>query len=153
MKKIALIGGGMNHVVNHTRKQGFEEGCLELGVKPDKSLMYMDNEAAADVERAVDDAMRRQVDCILCMDDRVCAFALIKLRRDGIRIPEDIKIASFYNSDILNSSIPGITTLQYDPKELGATACRVLFDKLEGKRVDDKQLVGYEVLLKGSTLS
>lgn len=151
IRRIAVIGGGLNHVVNHTRLRGFQLACEELSINQDPDLIYMNNEVAADVERAVDDALRNQVECIVCMDDRVCGATLAKLRKENIHIPEDVKVASFYNSELLENNQPAITTLQYDPKELGAVACRTLFDMLEGKRVQNKQLVGYEVLLKGST--
>lgn len=151
LHRIAVIGGGMNHVVNHTRLRGFQMACEELEINQDPDMIYLNNEAAADVERAVDDALRKQAECILCMDDRVCSATLSKLRKEEVQIPTDVKVASFYNSELLENNQPAITTLQFEPKELGATACRTLFDILDGKPVENKQLVGYEVLLKGST--
>ncbi|MBO6107826.1 MAG: LacI family DNA-binding transcriptional regulator [Eubacterium sp.] len=149
--RFALIGGGLNHVVNHTRLRGFREACEEHDIYVDEDMIYLNNEAGADVERAVDDALRNQADCIICMDDRVCASTLAKLRKENVSIPEDIKIASFYNSELLENNQPAITTLSYDPKELGAVACRTLFEIMEDREVANRQLIGYEVLLKGST--
>jgi DNA-binding LacI/PurR family transcriptional regulator len=103
------------------------------------------------IERAVEDSMNHKADCIVCMDDRICHHVLNKLHRDGVFIPSQVKIASFYNSVILESSQPPITSLYYDPKELGAVACRTLFDYIAGKEVAKRTLLGYEVILKGST--
>ena len=52
---------------------------------------------------------------------------------------------------ILENYRPSITSLQYDPRELGAVACKTLFDYISGKEVQRKILLGYEVVLKGST--
>lgn len=151
VKKLALIGGGDNHVVNITRRTGFERGLESQGIPLKDGLIYMNNETEADVERAVDDALRLGAECIVCMDDRICYSVIRKLRKDNIEIPKQVKIASFYNSAILENSQPAITALQYDPKELGSVACKTLLDYIDGKQVADKVMLSYEVVLKGST--
>jgi DNA-binding LacI/PurR family transcriptional regulator len=85
------------------------------------------------------------------MDDRICYEVLRKLYRMQVKVPDQIKVASFYNSDILANYQPAITTLQYDPKELGEVACHTLLDYINGVDVSKKTLLSYEVLLKNST--
>jgi DNA-binding LacI/PurR family transcriptional regulator len=126
-------------------------GLREQGVPDKPELIYMDCETQEMIEQAVEDSLNRKTDCIVCMDDRICHGVLNKLHRDGVRIPDEVKIASFYNSVILENSQPPITSLYYDPKELGVVACRTLFDYLAGKEVAKRTLLGYEVVLKGST--
>ena len=46
---------------------------------------------------------------------------------------------------------PQITALKYDPLELGMRACETLMDAINGKKTEKRQLLGYEVTLKGST--
>ena len=113
--------------------------------------MFLDNETNQDVERAVDHAILAGAECIVCMDDRICYVALRKLHSDNMVIPGDMKIVSFYNSDLLANHQPAITALQYDPKELGNVACRTLLEVIEGNKVEMKTLLGYEVILRGST--
>jgi DNA-binding LacI/PurR family transcriptional regulator len=86
------------------------------------------------------------------MDDGICIAVLEALREKKLRVPDQMKVASFYNSQILDNHQPAITALQYDPKELGIVACETLFDYLDGKTIPKKELLGYEVLLKGSTM-
>ena len=95
--------------------------------------------------------MSAGADCLICMDDRICYDAIMKFRRDGIDIPGDIKLASFYNSALISNNQPAITSLQYDPKELGNVACKTLLRLIDGEEVETKTLLGYEILLKGST--
>jgi DNA-binding LacI/PurR family transcriptional regulator len=151
IKRLALIGGAASHVVNQTRRRGFELGLEEQGLAVREELIYMDCETEEMIEHAVDDSMNRDADCIVCMDDRICHHVLNKLHRDGVLIPDEMKIASFYNSAILESSQPPITALCYDPKELGVVAGRTLFDYIAGREVPKRTLLGYEVILKGST--
>lgn len=151
IEQFALIGGDTNHVVNQTRQRGFEEGLRQQGAAVKPGRIYMNCEETKLVEHAVEDCLREHVECIMCMDDRICRSVLDKLNRDGIRIPEQVKVASFYNSVILEKYQPAITSLQYDPKELGTVACRTLFNYIAGEEVQKKTLLGYEVILKGST--
>ena len=66
-------------------------------------------------------------------------------------IPDSMKVASFYNSDLLINNQPAITALQYDPRELGNVACRTLLRMIDGEAVEQKIMLSYEVMLKGST--
>ena len=150
-KKLALIGGSLMHVVNNTRQRGFELGIAEAGGKLDKDLLFLGNETTEDVERAVTDALSAGAECIVCMDDIICHDVLIKLRREEVNIPRDIKVASFYNSELLVDNQPQITSISYDPKEIGNLACTTLMRMLDGEEVEEKSLLGYEVLLKEST--
>ncbi len=149
-KRVALIGGSMNHVVNRTRQKGYEEGLIHEGLKVDESLIFPNNETAEEIEDSVEKALDAGADCIICMDDRICHLALTKLKKKGISIPGDVGIASFYNSDILSNNQPAITTLEYDPKELGNVACSTLLKLIAGETVEEKNVLGYKVLLKNS---
>ena len=64
-------------------------------------MLLLGNETSKEVENAADSAVRSGAECIVCMDDSICRDVILKLRRDGICIPEDIGIASFYDSDLL----------------------------------------------------
>lgn len=151
IRKLALIGGNSNQVVNQTRYNGFVSGLEEQNIQVNPEHIFMDAEDSITIERAVDDIMQSGMECIICMDDYICHTVMNKLHRDGIKVPEQIKVASFYNSSILESNQPAITSLQYDPKELGAVACKTLLDYIDGKEIQKKALLSYEVVLKGST--
>ena len=150
-KKLVLIGGSLSHMVNVTRQKGFELGLKTAGIEPDKSMLFLDNETTEDVEEAADKAIKAGTECIVCMDDSICRDVILKLRRDGVRIPEDIGIASFYDSDLLAGYQPQVTALKYDPQKLGNRACNILLKLINGENIPDKNLMGYEVLIKEST--
>lgn len=151
IRKIVLIGGNDNHIVNITRREGYELGIREFKGRNVESAVYMNSDNELSVVRIVENSIREGVECIVCMDDKICNMVLEVLRRENIRIPDDIKVASFYNSDILANSQPGISSLQYNPKELGAKACNTLISYINGEKVPMKTLLSYEVMLKGST--
>lgn len=151
LKKIALIGGDESHVVTQSRLRGFREAYAKMGEEIDESLLYLNLDNHILVDKAVKEALERKVDCILCMDDAICSRVLKMLREQRVKVPQEVKLASFYNSTILENSVPSITSLSFDAKELGMVACRTLLDLIEGIEVKERTLLPYEVVLKEST--
>ncbi|MCM1090126.1 MAG: LacI family transcriptional regulator [Butyrivibrio sp.] len=151
LRRLALIGGDSNHMVNISRRKGFMEGLKANQMSPEEGLVYMDCDDEKDVGYAVESCMRAKADCIICMDDRICRDVLEKLRNDSIVIPTQIKIASFYDSVLLDNSSPAVTALQYDPRSLGIAAAQTLFRLIDGEEVEPITYLNYEVALKMST--
>lgn len=117
----------------------------------DNGLVFFDIDNSVLCEHAVEEVMKQHAECILCMDDGICQNVLNILDKKHISVPNDVKVASFYNSSLLNNYQPAITSLQFDPRELGMVACKLLVDHIEGNEVKKKTHLGYELRLKEST--
>lgn len=111
--------------------------------------MNLDNHVV--IDKIVEEVLERKAECILCMDDAVCSRVLKKLREKNVKVPKDIRVASFYNSSVLENNVPSITSLSFDAKELGMVACKTVLDVIEGAEVETRTLLPYEVVLKEST--
>lgn len=151
MKRIALIGGVESHVVTQSRIQGYEDAHGKAGIPVNPEIMHVNVEKEVMIERAVEKTLEEGADCIVCMDDAVCIHVLNKLRKEQIPIPDKMKVASFYDSSILQNNLPSITSLSFNARELGMTACKVLMGIIDGNDVEQRTLLGYEVILKDST--
>lgn len=151
MERIGIVGGIESHVVTQNRLRGYMEAYENAGIAVDKDIIYVNADREAMIERAVEKLLEADVDCIACLDDAVCMQVLNKLRREHVKVPEQMKVASFYHSSILENHIPSITSLSFNVRELGMTACHILLDMIEGKEVEKRTLLGYEVILKEST--
>ena len=151
LRKVAILGGNEHIYANRKRISGVRYAYEQLGIELEESNIYMNLESRALIEKAVEDAVNSGADCLLCMDDSICSQALRKLRQEHVKVPGDIKVASFYNSSVLENNIPSITSLSFDAKELGMTACKNLLGFIEGEDVPTRTLLSYEVVLKEST--
>lgn len=149
--RAALLGGNEKIMVNKRRLKGFKDGCKMAGREVDEELIFLNLESRISINHAVEEALSLKADCILCMDDGICSHVLKKLRQDHIKVPSDVKVASFYNSSVLQNNVPSITSLAFDAKELGVVACKNLLSQIEGEEVPSKMLLSYEVVLKEST--
>lgn len=149
--RIALIGGNRSYVVTQKRLQGYFDAYVDQGLSVESDLIYLDIESSIMTEKVVEELVEKKVECILCMDDSICKFVLNKLKKLNVKVPQDVKLASFYNSSLLENNIPAITSLQFDVRQLGVMSCKILLDHLEGKEVPNRTLLGYEVSMKEST--
>ena len=83
--------------------------------------------------------------------DSIAGEVMSRCRDEHVKIPEDIKVASFYNSSLLDSAVPSVTSLNFNDRNLGAEAVRSLLAIIDGEDVQSKMLRNYEVILKEST--
>lgn len=151
MHRIAYIGGSTNYTVNTDRLRGYIQGLGEFGLTPEKGMVYSGVETAEQRMDALDAALERRPECLLCCDDALAFSVLKELRRREIRVPEELRLASLYDSEILLDASPTISAVQFDADTLGTAACRALLDSMAGKEVVARQILGYQVILREST--
>jgi DNA-binding LacI/PurR family transcriptional regulator len=151
MKRLALIGGSTNHVITRTRQSGFMAAFDEAGIQVDPSLIYLNIETTSKVGHILKELMKKNIDGVICMDDNLAGEVISRCRDEHIHIPKDLRLASFYNSSILESAVPSVTSLNFNDKNLGAAAAKKLLDMIDGGSVSGEVLRNYEVILKEST--
>ena len=151
MKRIALLGGTMLYTVNMSRLEGFKQAYDMMNQKIDESLLFLELETDDLRMQAVSQALERKPDCILCMDDRLTLLAMNMLKQQGVRVPQDIRVASLYDSSALAESSPAITAVQFDAYALGRKATQQLLQALKGREVETRVELGYQVSMREST--
>lgn len=148
---IGLIGGNSTYMVNQKRLSGFMEAFEAAGKRYNEELVYLDVDGVEETEEIVAELLNKKVDCIVCMDDSLCIYAINKIKAENAKTPNEIRIVSFHSSDLLDMVTPGVTTLNFDASEIGREAFKVLYDLIDGRKIRNKTLLGYEVLIKDST--
>lgn len=150
--RVGLIGGSRNYVVNRARRQGYEDAFQNAGIQTERALIFEDCDRPDRIESAVEKLVQEKVQGIVCMDDVVCSVVLRILSEREIRVPQQIQVASFYDSTLLKNNKPAVTSLLFDDKALGALTCRVLLRYIQGEKVEAKTLLGYQLVVRESAL-
>lgn len=151
IKRLAVIGGRTEHIVNKNRLLGFNKAHSERGLVPDTSLIFMGSSDKTSVEAALDKVLGQKTDCIVCTDDSVCNTVINGLLTHKLDIPKDMRVASFYNSSTLENFRPAITSLEFDAVGAGMLSCSTLLKLIDGGEVKRKTLLGYKILMRAST--
>lgn len=149
--RMALIGGGENINVTHSRLAGFRQGFINRGMKADENQIYLNMHKSDRMDKVLKTAIAEGAECIVCMDDMLCNSVLNCLHNDGLSVPEDIKLCSFYDSNLLSTSKPSITSLYFDAKKLGAEGLSMLMRNLDGEDVANLTLRDFNIQMRDST--
>lgn len=151
MKHIALLGGSMLYTVNQSRLEGFRQAYDKMGQVIDEGLLFLELETDDLRMWAVQQAVERGADCILCMDERLAQLSLNVLKQLNLHVPQDIRLASLYDSENLANAVPPITAVQFNADILGLKATQQLLCALQGEKVETRIELGYQVSLREST--
>ncbi len=150
--RIALMGGDDTHIITDTRRKGYELALRKAGIEPDPSLIRMGVEETGQAGAALAEILSQDPDCLICMDEKITGMVMGECRNRHIRIPQDLRLASFYNSAFLANSSPAITALDIDDRKLGAAAAEKLLEMIDGNRPESVLLKNYQVILRESTM-
>ena len=150
-RRIALIAGTTTYMVNKDRIHGYLRALPEFGIPEDRRLMQDGVENAAQLADALEALLEQRPDCLLCGDDRLAFDVMQALHARHIRVPQDLQVASLYDSELLTSTMPAVSAVQFDAEQLGTAACRMLLDILSRKQTNTRLVEGYQLILRDST--
>ncbi len=141
-ERLLLLYSEKTAYVTRKRIQGFKEA---LGKKYTSDMILDVSDDSKAMGLVIDGIRKHKYDCIICADDRVCMKLLDRLSVSGLTVPEDIKVASFYGSELLSKNRPSITSLKFDARDLGTKACSMLLNLIDGEEPVKEELLGYEI--------
>lgn len=151
MKKFAVLCGDLTQNATKNRLLGCRYAFEDNKISLENHNIYKDVVEPIMTDKVIEDIKKKDIECILCLDDNICINVLNKLKQDHIQVPNDIKVASFYNSSLLDEHYPSITCTEFDVNELGVMASKLLLGLLNEEIVPSKVKMGYKVILKEST--
>lgn len=108
---------------------GFRQQTSERGASSKVIRLGSLNPAALD--RVLDAALEHGSDALLASSDEVALGLLNQARRRGIHIPDQIMLASAVDASSLTLTSPQITATNLFPRRTGATAVRLLVDRID----------------------
>lgn len=150
---IAYFSMNQKHIVERNRYLGFCQAFEDRKMKLNETNVYLNLSTKTLAKSAVETVINKGVDCIVCSDDVMCNWVLSILQELQYNVPQDVKVAAFYNSMFLENHNPPITTIDIDVKELGFVAGKQIVRLLNGEEIEAKTLLNYNILMKQSTKS
>lgn len=146
-KKIAHIYGPQDTITAQERLIGYESMVKDMPwFSP--TLMVGGNFQIDGGMKAVEVLLERHpdVDGIFAANDLMAIGALKRLLKMGIKVPDDIAICGFDGIGLTEITDPELTTVAQSIYEMGATAARLVINKIEGVTSED-QVVEMDVQL------
>jgi len=138
-KRFAFIGYEMSEIQTIERRyEGFIFGLKKNNLRKD-SCLVIDYEKFFDSVESVFFTPLRPT-AVFCAND-IIAFSVIKsLKNIGLRVPEDISVVGFDDNVASFAFIPSLTTVKQDYFQIGATAGKIILDKIINKQKINQQI-------------
>lgn len=111
------------------RYSGFMEAMSEAGLGiEDTKILWLDTVDIRQMEKQTARVLERSKDCtaLFCYNDEVAYGVLDILKKSGIRVPQDISVASVDNANLATMGEIGITTVPHPMELLGKKASETL---------------------------
>ncbi len=92
------------------------------------------------------------VQAVFFAGDVLAVGAIFECQRRGIAVPERIAIAASDDNELMQSTVPPITTVAFPRYEIGARSASMIVARTRGEALPESRVdVGFEVIRRGST--
>ena len=149
---IGFLSGPPTSHSGRERAQGFKTALSAAGDGLDGTLV---RPCSPNPEGGYEGAFellseRTDLDGLVCYNDLVAVGALRACAESGLRVPIDVAVVGC--DDIMVASLlsPALTTLRVPKYEIGASAARMLLDRIGGKRGENEVLLQPELVVRES---
>jgi LacI family transcriptional regulator len=138
-KRIAHITSTNNLLISRERFEGYKAALDKHGLNyyPEYTK-YCDHGGMLvdEVEIAVTQLMKlsKRPEAIFSTNDRITTSCIPILKRLGYRIPQDVALAGFTNSDVAESFDPPLTVVRQPAFMMGQLATEMLIKTIESKK-------------------
>lgn len=134
--------------IAHQRLNGYKKAIDEMNgeIKNDRIWNIPESNqrfASIAAKEALSSSPRPNV--ILCMSDLIALATMQEANKQGLKIPEDIRIVGFDGIDEAARSVPKLTTIHQHSEEKGIKAAELFING-----ADHAELIQYEIEVGGS---
>jgi LacI family transcriptional regulator len=141
--RMAMLSGP-SHVTNAVeRMAGFRRALAKNNVKITPEYVQ---ETRFDRDSGYRSALRLlnmlpRPTAIFAANDMVALGALLAVREMGLRCPKDVSIIGFDDQDLCIFTDPALSSVHQSGYQMGATAARLLLERISGKKARPQQIV------------
>ncbi len=149
-RRIATVSGSLTMPAAVDRLQGFRDAAAAAGLEPVAEIDgRFTEEGGADAARRLL-ASGELPDGIFVASDLMARGALHVLRGAGVRVPDDVAIVGFDDSQIALSVDPPLTTVRQPMYAQGEAMASVLLDVLAGRDAERVTILPTELIVRAS---
>jgi LacI family transcriptional regulator len=138
-KRIAALTNSEFLSITHERVAGYKEALVANGQKVNEEYIkhcFYGGMIFEEIEDAVNKlfTQRNKPDAIFATSDKLTTGCLKTLKRRGLKVPDDVSVVGFSNTDIAELIDPPLTVVRQPAFEMGKDATELLLQLIESKR-------------------
>jgi len=136
------------------RQNGFIEGLNEYGINLNPLWIgnYETEQTTSYPYQFIRSILHKdpRPTAIVCYNDQIALKVIQAVKDEGLRVPEDISIVGYDDSDQALISDIKLTTIKHPKSEMGRQAARLIIDMLEKRVEQPRQIYQPELIIRFS---
>ncbi|WUH93781.1 LacI family DNA-binding transcriptional regulator [Streptomyces sp. NBC_00433] len=154
-RRIGFVGGPVDWLASRSRFVGHASALAEIGLLTEPGLVRNVEEPTAELGYRAALSLLEQAEpptAVVAFNDKTAAGALRAARDKGLRVPEDLSVTGFDDSELAESTTPMLTTARQPLEEMGRMAVSLLMRLVAGHAVDTLHVeLATPLVVRGST--
>lgn len=131
-KAIAFFGAAPHLEISKNRKNGYLDALRKNHIPIDEDLLKSADTKQLGYEQAMILLQsEKRPDAFMAMNDYTASGILLAAKHLKLRIPEDVSICGFSNSNISQDTDPMLTTVDQFPHKVGEEAMKLVLEKIK----------------------
>ena len=158
-RQIAHLSNSENLSITRERVAGYREALKQHQLDASDAYLRFCSHGGmiyAEVEKSLDELLNQESrpDAIFASADRLTTSCLRYFKAKGLRVPEDIGLIGFSNSDLTDLLHPPLSIVRQPAFEMGEIATDFLIKQIESKRPVtefEKKILEPELVIRNSS--
>ena len=124
------------------RIAGVHDALLNAGIHwTPEQIAYGNPDDASFVRSLVGKSAKQRPDAVICANDATAACLLVTFSNLGIRVPNDIRLASFDDVQYAKLLSPPLTTIHQPCEQIGAVAVQTLLQRIREPNTPSREIL------------
>lgn len=153
-KSIGFMSRPIHGLTNADRLKGYKQALTDAGISYDEDLVLPTKiEPTSGYQEMLDFLdMDEPPQAVIAFHDLVAVKALKAIQERGLKVPEDVALASFDNLRSSRMTNPTITSVGYSMVDMGKLVMESLIKRIEDKAIDPIRIaIPTELIIRPST--
>jgi LacI family transcriptional regulator len=137
-RRIAYVGGPTTAACNQARLHGYRAAMEEAGADIDDAYVrtgnFLYDDGLAEGRALLD--LPHPPTAVFAGSDETALGVIEAARSRGLRVPEDLSVVGFDDTQLARLSAPPLTTIRQPLREMGAVAMRTALRLVAGEELD-----------------
>lgn len=152
-KKVGLIIPPIHWTNNAEKFKGYKRAFESAGVPlPEDQIAYVKDYDLKTGSSGAKELLNKNpgITAIIAAGDRLAIGAMQALKEAGLKVPQDIALISFDNTDVSRLAEPNLTTVNLPAYDMGQEAYKLLRVVMEGGGRHTEKVLGAELVIRQS---
>lgn len=156
-KNIAHFSGPQNLELYRRRKSGYIDAMKKHNLEIKSEYIIESKLMKEDGEKNAEKLLKLpEIDGVFSANDTAAISAMLYLKKQGVKIPEDIAFVGFSNEPISSVIEPSLTTVNQRDFEMGKVATSLLFGQINnktGNKENQTKILEPKLIIRNSTFN